>query len=65
MKKILVTVLLSTFLVNGCAVPNIKATSEDANAIQFSERLVKEMVNKLDKINFSSFGRCHRNRKFS
>lgn len=34
----------------GCAVSKVDATKMDVSAIQFSERLVKEMSNKLDKL---------------
>jgi len=37
-------------LTAGCAVSQVEATDEDKSAIEFSERLVKGMVNKLDKL---------------
>lgn len=42
--------MLTISVLTGCALTHVDATDEDTSAVEFSERLVKGMVNKLDKL---------------
>jgi len=43
-------VVISALILHGCASLKVDATGNDTNAMEFSERLVKGMSSKLDKL---------------